>query len=995
MTAGAPAPAAVYAIPAGVSFVDALARGLLERAAGDPATVARSRVLLPTRRACRALQDAFLRATEGRPLLLPQMTPLADIDGDVLEMESAADGALADALDLRPAMPPMTRQLLLARLVLELEGATSGSPGPLERAAGLAAELGRLLDQAAIQDVPLSRLRTLVRDDYARHWQVTLDFLSIVLEAWPRILAERDMIDAVPRRLALIRAQAEAWRRRPPATPVTVAGSTGSIPATAELIATVARLPAGAVVLAGLDRGLDDESWRGLPASHPQYGLQQLLGRIGIARDAVRPWPAPGGVAVPAAAARAALLSQALRPAETSHRPADHPARDADAALGGLSRIEAESPREEAAAVAVMLRGVLETPGRTAALVTPDRGLARRVAAELGRWGVVIDDSGGTPLAHTPAGAFLCLTATMVAAQLAPVPLLAALKHPLAAGRRAPGRFRSLVRRLETAVLRGPRPGPGLGGLRRALSEAHVGARPALAGLLDDLETAIAPLVALFQAPAAPLSDLVAAHVALAEALAASDAEAGPARLWAGDSGDATARFVHELATAAEALPRVAPAGYPALLGTLLSGRVARPRWGAHPRLAILGTLEARLQLADVMILAGLNEGTWPAEPPPDPWMSRPMRADFGLAPPERMIGLSADDFCQAAAAAEVVLSRATRIAGTPTVPARWLRRLDATIAAEGRVLPEAAVDPVALARRLDEPAALVPAEPPAPRPPLAARPRRLSVTEIETWQRDPYAIYARHVLGLTPLLPIDADPERADFGTIVHEALERFVRETPAGPAEAALERLLAIGRDTFGETLDRPSVWAFWWPRFERAAAWLVRQEAARAAEVAERNVECSGAVSIDGPAGPFELRGRADRIDRAIDGTLTVIDYKTGTVPRAEDMRQGLSPQLALEGWMAEQGAFAAVAPATVAALEHWKLSGRGDGGSRIAFSGDVAETVAAAGAGVARLIAAFDDPARPYPACPDPRLAPRYNDYAHLERLAEWRSAGDEP
>ncbi len=985
----------VYNIETGLPFVDALAAGLIDRwgAADEPLALARALVLLPNRRACRALRDAFLRRAGGRPLALPRLLPVGDVDEDELALlEAAGHGSEADAeAEVPPAIPPLRRRMLLARQVQQWSGDAVGA----DQAVRLAAALARLIDQVEIERLSFAELASLVPDEFARHWQLTLEFLAIVTEEWPKILAEEGALDPAERRNRLLAWQARAWTARPPGHPVIAAGSTGSVPATAELLAVVARLPEGALVLPGLDTDLDDESWAALGPSHPQFGLRQLLASLGVARSVVAPWPAPGFDFAPAAARRR-LVAEAMRPAETSDQWAGLAGLDA-AALAGLGRIDCPTSHEEAGVIALILREALEGgDGRTAALVTPDRDLARRVAAELGRWQVEIDDSAGVPLADTPPGAFLRLTGRAVAEAAAPVPLLAALKHPLATGGLAPGVFRSRVRALERALLRGPRPAPGFAALADGLERRQEAVPAALVAWTEELAALARPFEAAMTGSPRPLSELLGLHVAFAEALSAGETSAGADALWAGEAGAAAAAFVADLAAAGDVIGALPGRRYPALLEQLMAGRVVRPRYGTHPRLAILGPMEARLQSFDTVVLGGLNEGTWPAEVEADPWMSRPMRAAFGLPLPERRIGLAAHDFQQATAAPRVVLTRAERVEGTPTVPSRWLTRLENVVRAAG--LEDAWPDPgpwLSWWRRLDAgagpPRAAVP---PAPRPPVAARPRRLSVTQIETWMRDPYAIYARHILGLKALDPIDAAPDAAAYGTLIHRALDRFVAAHPTGPLPPnALSRLLVAGEAAFGPALGQPGVWAFWWPRFERIARWFVAEEVARRAAIAEAISERRGELSFAAPGGPFILSAVADRIERMADGTLAIIDYKTGTPPSKKEVAAGFAPQLPLEAAIARAGGFRDLPGAVVSALAYWRLAG-GEPAGRVHAAGDDPSALAdAALAGLQGLVACFDDPSTAYVSRPRPDAAPRYSDYEHLARVREW-AAGEE-
>jgi len=983
---------AVFTIDAGVPFLDALTAGLIARAGSDPLALARMTVLLPTRRAARSLAEAFLRHGEGRPLLLPRLVPVGDVDADELVI-LAEEGAGDDTLDLPPAVPDLKRRLMLARLVLRWGQARGAGPVNAAQAAPLAAELARFLDEVAAEGCSLADLDRLVPERHAEHWQQVVQFLTIVSEQWPKALAEIGCLDAADRRNHVLGRQAELWTRRPSVDPVVAAGITGGVPAVAALVAAVAALPNGIVVLPSLDRDADAAEWAAIgdDPAHPQHLLARLLARLALTPDKVAIWPAPGvGRYNPA---RAALLRAALAPASRSHRWAMLGSLPAGA-VDGIARIDCPGPQEEATTIALLMRRQLERAGATAALVTPDRDLARRVAAELRRWDIEVDDSAGTPLAKTPPGVFLRLLLAGVADEFAPLPLLALLKHPLAACGLAPAAFRELTRRLETAALRGPRPGPGIDGLGAVIGERD------LADHVRRIGRALAPLAEAAAAEAADLTVLVQAHIRSAEALAASDSERGDHRLWREAAGEAAALWLNELLGAADGFPKIAGADYPHLFEALVGVPVVRPPYGRHPRLFIWGLLEARLQQTDLVILGGLNEGVWPARADSDPWLSRPMRREFGLPPPEQRIGRAAHDFAQCLSAGEVVLIRAARVEGNPTVPSRWLLRLETALRAAGldaKLPGNFATNgaPLAWQARLDDPGTVRRIPPPAPCPPLEARPRQLSVTEIETWLRDPYAIYAKHVLRLRALDPIDADPGAADRGTFVHQALDRFLREFPRELPDDAEERLIAIGRECFGDALRHPNVRAFWWPRFERIAGWVVETERERRTLIAQSFGEITGTMTVPSSRGPFTLSGKADRIDHLVAGGLAILDYKTGGLPPMGEVKSGYAPQLALEAAIAAVGGFPGIPPEGVAALIHWRLTGRDPPGEERKDAEGAAEVGALAKAarhGLERLIAAFDDPAMPYRAWPRPDKGPRYSDYTHLARVAEWLPGG---
>ncbi len=982
-------PPHLYTIAPDRPFLATLARGLYEQAGGDPLLLSRMTVLLPTRRAVRSLREAFLRLTAeggdpGAPLLLPRLRPIGDLDDDEIALGLGTDDS---TLAVPPAITDLRRRLLLTQLVLRwsaVSGRETLLPG---QAAALAGALARLLDATESEEADFANLAGLAPDDFAEHWQTVLDFLKILPTHWPGILAAAGALDPAERRNLLLRRQAAAWRQTPPpGGPVIAAGLTGGIPALTELLSVVAWLDRGMVILAGFDRSCTAGEWELIAnePSHPQHLLASLLAGLDLAPDDVREWPA---VAAPddfSRECRRHLVTEALRPAALTDAWRDLPPAAPDA-LAGLSRYDCASPQDEAVTVALLLRRALEAPEATASLVTPDRELARRVAAELRRWNIDIDDSAGVPLNRTPPGTFLRLVLDLADSALAPVALLAALKHPLAAGGVAPEHFRDSARRLEAAI-RGPRPAPGFAGLRAALGERKDAA--ALLGFVRRLEHCLGGLAALMDRDAVPLGEMIATHIAAAEALAETDDETGVARLWREAAGEAAARFCNDLLDAAGDFPPLPGRHYPALFEALAANAVVRPPYGSHPRLAIWGLVEARLQQADLLVLGGLNEGTWPGPAAFDPWMSRPMRQEFGIAVPERAIGIAAHDFAQALGAPTVALTRAIRREGAPTVPSRWLLRLDTVLRAvglEGALGPEPEI--AAAAVRHDQPARRRPQPAAAPCPPLKARPRQLSVTQIETWIRDPYAIYARHILKLRALDDLDADPGRAELGITMHQAFAEFVARHPQTLPSNAADDLIEIGRKCFAPILSRPGVWAFWWPRFERIARWFVAEEAMRRGAIVESLSECKGTLVIASRGGAFTVVGVADRIDRLATGELTLIDYKTGSIPQTREIENAVAVQLPLEGAIARAGGFEG-ACGHIAALEYWRLPGSDPPGLCCPIAAANPEAlIDKVLAAVTALIDRFDDPRMPYRPVPHLQWAPRYSDYTHLERPDE--------
>ncbi|MDP2619217.1 MAG: double-strand break repair protein AddB [Hyphomicrobiales bacterium] len=1028
----------VLTVPSGAAFLERLAGALRDGTlfpgigdAANPFALADVLVLVPTRRACRAFADALVQQAAAGPSILPRIRALGDIDVADLAFDPdlvpdfPADSAATDALG--PAIGTLDRQLLLTRLV-ERWGASAAAsvlelaedeapliPGSPAMAARLAAELARLIDAMETEGIDFARLGEVVPDGFARYWQIALAFLEIVSETWPRILAERGLVSPAARRNALIEAEAARLARIRPTTPIIAAGSTGSIPATARLLGVIAGLPNGAVILPGLDRDCDDGDWAEIltTPSHPQHGMARLLAGMGAERKHVRPLGAAPQSA--ASRARTRLSAAALRPAErTATWAAEASAATSDLAdaLSGLTYVCARTVEEEALAIALMMREAAEDPKRTAALISPDRGLARRVQAELARWDIAVDDSAGTPLALTAPGLFARHTAALVADGLEPVLLLSLLKHPLARLGMAPETLRRAARVLEIAVLRGPRPEPSVDGLKRAVEAARAAIekgeeKDAARRRLSAADWAVAERLLAQLAAAMGRIDLAAgdvqaarfveAHRTLCEAFAA-DQTGSTQTLFEQPAGEALAALFDALAGGIDPGWTIHRSDYPGLFAALAAGRPVRPQRPAHPRLHILGLLEARLLRFDLVILGGLNEGTWPADTRTDPWLSRAMREKLGLPAPERRIGLAAHDFAQGFAAPEVVLTRAERVNGDPSVESRFLLRLDAVLQPAGglKALQRTGEPWLKLARRLDDPGRWQPIPAPAPRPPVASRPRKLSVTEIETWIRDPYAIYAKHVLKLEPLDPLDEALDAADRGALVHDVLHRFFRDGGAADADLAFDRLRDIGRGLFAGLPDAPEVKAFWWRRFLRAAAWFARFHAEEAGTISRSFTELRGEIEVAGPAGPFRLSARADRIDVRADGTLAILDYKTGQVPSGSQVASGLSPQLSLEAAIALEGGFdeAGLPRASVSRLAYISLSGATPPGAVREIADKTPQDLAAeALEGLKRKVAGFDDPQTPYLSRPHPMFLSRFGPYDHLARVKEWSRQGD--
>jgi ATP-dependent helicase/nuclease subunit B len=977
----------IYSIAAHRGFADALVAGLVPRYAEPDFGLARLTLLLPSRRAVRTVTEALVRHSGGKDhaagMLLPRMAVVGDLDLD------ETLGPLLDPLgaaDIPPAADPTRRWLRLAEHLRTVEGEAAGSGAVLLRRAF---EIGRTMDRLAVEGIaPVDLMSDAVVGlvgDLAEHWRVATRTFLMVQQYWIADLASRGEVDAPERRNRLFNHAAQHWSQTPPARPIVAVGVTSASPALADLLRVVSETPRGAVILPDLDLALDIEVWDALgvagnPAeagdppfgradsvTHPQYHLKLLLNRMGIARDEVEPWHRAGLGAAPPERSRA--ISNLFLPPAASARWSDLAAKDRR--LAGVRLMESANPAAEAQAIAVLIRQALEVPERRIALITPDRGLAGRVVAQLRRWDIVADDTAGRPLPQTAAARVLLLLAELIAQAAAPVPLIALLTHPLVAAGEGRARWLEAARALDLQ-LRGPRPGPGLAALAQLAGKADV------AEWWSGVAAILSPLMA--QGEGALLADLIDALADAGEALCGEG-------LWSRVDGRALAQFVEELREAArETQTRLDAAQLHAVLRDAMERVAVRPPWGGHPRVAIYGLIEARMSRADLVIGGGLVEGVWPASPTPDALLPPAMLRALGVPGADFRIGLSAHDLAAALGAPEVVLSWARRDEGSPVIPSRFVLRVKAMLGEAADAMGEEQA--VRLAALIDD-APPAPAYP-RPKPLPSAQQRRvaLSVTGLDRLRGDPYQFYAQAILRLRALDPLDAEPSAAWKGTAVHAILDRWHKQgEPAG-------MLRSIAEQVMDEMSAHPLMRALWRPRLLAALDWVGDEIAGqRATGRTVLATEADGHIEWRG----VRLQGRADRIDRLPDGALAVIDYKTGQPPSARRVQEGFALQLGLVGLIASQGGFRDIA-GEAQAFEYWSLAKQA-GKDRFGYwTEPVLEGAKKSGIPRDRFLPEtqryLDDALdrwilgqEPFTARLNPDL-PGYADYDQLMRLDEW-------
>lgn len=982
-----------FSLPPGCDFARSFASGFHARfAAIPPEVTARTLILANSGRTQRLIEEA-LADSAPRPGPLPRIVSISQLN---------VDPALAP--DQPSAISPLRRQLRLTRLVeayLKFRAAAGEMVAPVSAAADLAQSLALLLDQMHDEGIAPADLETAISEgdlagEAAAHWQQNLAFIDIVRQSWPEMLSQGEggRLDPRARQRDVVDDLIRGWADSPTDAPIIAAGSTGSVGSTAELLQAIAALPQGSVVLPGFDPQLDPEIWKVADADHPMGPFRRWMGEAGLQPSDVRPWHDTSQ------APRVGLIAQALRPAPVTdhwHAAAAALRKTVEPASADMCLIEADSARLEACAIAIAMREAIEVPDQRVTLITPDAALARRVTAQLVRFGIVPDDTSGQPLAQTPPGILMSLIQLAASGRADAVQWAALISHPLMRPAMDRASHLRLAHLYERKVLRETHLPSGLVQLP-PWPEKEIERDPAVVAWLDGINKIIAALTQVLGSNAS-LHDILNAHVAAAEAFTTDGEEDHSPGIWNGEAGAQLKAFVDRLTDNADAYDGGAVEDYPALMRGLLRGETLRPRpRQPHPRVAIRGPREARIEAANVVILAGLNEGIWPAPADPGPWLSRPMYEKLGLSPPERTVGLSAHDFQQGICMPRVILSRARKIDGAPTVASRWLIRLQTLITGIGeedawKAMRNRGAQYLKLAVQISRPDAPVErATRPVPVLSAIPEPRRLSVTEIETLIRDAYSVFASRVLKLRPMNPLGRTADARERGTVVHRIMEQFILATKDWPGIGpAREIMLSVADEVLACEVEQPDLRRVWRARVERFADWFIRLEDQRRASGATPfTPEVRGTLEIDLPNGPLEIRAKADRIDWLPDGSAAIYDYKTGAPPSEKQIGK-YSQQLHLQAAILAQDGFEGIPPLTASEGAYIGLTGNRDGGKQTGtddLQGELPEVLNRLHA----LLSAYDTGA-PWTALGRPERQVFESDYDHLSRRDEWSGEAD--
>lgn len=974
----------VFHIPLGVPFLKTLVTGLMTEYREKPEKLSDVHLLLPTRRAVREITDLFLDAADGRSVLLPRLRAVADIDDE--ELEILLTSAIGTPVSLSPPISSLERQLVLTEMV------RARDPGmDYSRASGMAEGLATFLDQMADEGLGFDGLDHLVPDEFAEHWQLTLEFFSILRTVWPEYLRARGLLDPADRRSRILRLLASYWRDHPPTYPVIVAGVSGSLQAVADLMGVVGSLKNGQVILSGFDVSADNEEIARDP-QHPFFEIGLLLRRFKLAAADVKLWPFLQEKNQDISKTRSYLWAEVMRPASQVEQWAQLSTslkkQDIKSILPELKVVECEHAGDEARAIALYTRLVLEDPCAILAIVTPDRDLARRVMAACAKFGIEVNDSGGTFLSSTAPACFLTLMLQVILNGYHPVDVLAFFRHPLFSRSEIDA---DLIDRLDIAM-RGIRPPDNRVDFLSFVQKSSLSSDDCLR--LQVVFSFLSEFEVFLNEKKYPISQLIRSQISIAERLCDKDSD-GVSRLWDDEAGEVLSSLIRHLLDPAIVLPDITGIDYISFLSYLMRGQMVNLRGVGHPRLALLGVYESRLVHATHMVIAGMNEGQWPMGPRIDPWLSRRMRNDFGLPPDEQRVGRMASDFFQLVQADHILITRSHRSSEGTTVPSRWLQRLETVLSALLGSEDKNIFDRVILGwvRALDEPddiSVVVPKRP-VPCPSVALRPRELSATQIEELLRNPYAVYARKILRLLPLDPYDQRPDGRLRGNLLHRILEKYIRDYPHVVFRDAESIIMNILEDELRLAIPDVAARVGLLPRLHRSLLHFLDQDKEwKDQGFIPYALESKWRMDLDIQGISHSITARMDRIDRGKGGNVVVIDYKTGAkIPSLTDMKSGKSPQIPIEMLLLSQGRSVGgkLSASSVHSAVLWPIHFRKSDLKIISYD-DQRDILDHLVRDLSDVFAAYLDPNVAYYPVPDPEFAPDFDDYSHLSRRDEW-------
>ena len=950
----------IFNIPASCPFWESLASIYIDKFSNNQLGLANVDFLVSNRRNCIALTNAFIKLQDGKPTILPKITPISEIDDDELFF------SYFDCKDiLEEQYNPISREdrlFLLAKMIMLKPNEFGIKQLSLVQALNLAENLANFLDTCYNQGLSFDKLNELAPEKYATHWQETLKLLKIITFYWPQILEERGVIDVCLFKNRILEAQADYFNETKPDKHIVVAGVSASFPSYIKLMKSIIGLKNGEIYFAGIDRCADEEYWNAIDETHPQFEIKDLLDKLKLEKNLIK------DICEPLNKDREYFVSELMRPALVSHRWREISNKfKLETAINDVLLITSKTQREEGLAIALKLREILEEEGKTACLVTYDRNLARRVSAELKRFDIDVDDSAGVPLSLTPIGIYLRQIVEYCLDTNSQTKLMGLLKNPFVLMGYSFENYKDNILLLEKEL--------------RNHNKKELSSENAL--LLDKIKNFTSEFIEALNSNV-EFGELLKKHIELAEKLATSDSNDGKSFLWKGEEAKSVANFVSKMLNSSCLVGEIRGIDYLSIISLFMNNETVRKKYGTHPYLSILGPIEAQLQNFDYIIIGEANEGIWPKIPEADMWMSRPMMSDFGFSLPEKSIGILANSFTNFLMTKNVIITRAERIGETPTQKSRWLLRLETVLKALGKDITEIEDECfVEFINSIDRTNKFLPIKPPTPTPPLKARPRVLSASGLDLLIDDPYSVFAKYILKLHRLDDLDQDVDQRDFGTLIHNIIEEFNNTYNNSLPDDALNILIEIGKKHFDVKNLEKDVKAFWWPKFLVIAEWVYNQEKEYRKDVKKIHNEISGEISYNLPEGVFKFNAKADRIDELNNGKINIIDYKTGAIPRKSQVESGHAMQLLLEGLIARNGAYNLNSSNMVNKLIYWRL-----GKEKLELENNIEELLDKSEGYILKLMTTFDFETTPYHSRPTPKYIPKNRDYEHLARIREW-------
>lgn len=952
----------IYNVCNSCSFWDTLASIYLNKYKNCEFKLASALFLVPNRRACSTLMGAFVRQQGPKPVILPQIVPITEIDDDELFFDKF-NVANSEFDNILSPINKEERLFIFTKLIMSKPHEFGLKQISLVQAFNLSNELANLIDTACNQGLSFDKLKLLVPEKYAIHWQETLKLLKIITEFWPKILKERNAIDVCELKKQLLFCQADVWKKQKTEKVVVAAGITASFPAIVELLNAIKNLPNGEIYFAGINNFADDTYWNAIDESNPQFELKELLAILDIDRKKIN------NLNVSTNTEREKLISEIMRPAIISDCWRNLTKQiDVLKATKGVSLLECKTQRDEAIAIALKMREVLNIPEKTVALITYDRNLARRVMAELSRFNIKIDDSAGIPLHLSPIGIFLRLIVDACENLDSEVSLISLLKNPFMLLGESPATFRKKVYNYDVSIRR----------------KNNKESDDDTADFIKNIKNELSEFASLLNKKNVSFHDIILKHIQLAEKLSSSDEYEGAKILWRGDAGKCAAKFIAKVLESSHVLGNIDGKDYLPLLSELMSLESIRSNYGTHPRLNILGPIEARLCHFDYVIIGEFNDGFWPKPTQADMWMSRPMKKDFGFSLPEKNIGILASDLCNFLGNDNVIITRAERVDGVPMKKSRWLLRLETVLdALDYDIHNIYASDFLSFVNKIDLPERVTPISAPNPCPPIKARPRKLSASALDLLITDPYSVFAKYILKLFPLDELDIPLDQRDYGTLIHKIIEEFNNTYPTELPDNAYDILIEIGKKHFHLSNIGKELEAFWFPKFEKTAKWIIEQEKNYRPTIKTINNEIEGEIIYSMPNGDFKFTAKADRIDELKNGSINIIDYKTGKAPSKSQIKSGYALQVILEAIIASKNGFNKIKNKNIEKLIYWQL-----GKTNLELNASEDDLINKTEDYILRLISAFDFETTPYLSRPTPKYVSKNKDYEHLARIREW-------